>query len=271
MRCLITGFGGTLGTEFVKQLLKKNWDVVGVDNAEWCVAAFFDHPNLTKRLMDFSDITGDHDLIIHCGAYKHVDLIENNQDSALVNNITKYLQLLKNCTFKKLLFISTDKAVEPSSYYGWTKQEGERITFEYGGIVARLGNIMASNGSVIPKWEKCIDDGVPLPITDPNMTRYMISVEEAVAKILHLLPHANPGQVIIPEMGEPIKLMDLVDQVIEKHGLKYGFMGEPESYPTEIIGLRPGEKMHEKLKWDNEIEIYKDKNGGIYEDTHYGE
>lgn len=253
---LITGGAGTLGAEFARQLLEQGKDVLVVDNCEWAIAQMFDHPKLIKKLADFCNVTGEYELIIHCAAYKHVDLIENNQDEALVNNVEKTHRLYTNCK-GKILFISTDKAVEPKSYYGELKRTGEQMTFDFNGIVARLGNIISSSGSVIPKWEKCIDDGVLLPITDPNMTRYMIPVDKAVKSILCLYPNAKRGQVIIPEMGEPIKLTELAKQVCDKRGvlLKY-----------KVIGLRPGEKMHEKLKWDSEQLIYASKHGGIYED-----
>jgi len=269
MKILITGFAGSLGSEFTNQLLDRGDEVVGVDNNEWGVAAFEDHPKLTKVLGDFSDMTGKYDLIIHCAAYKHIDLIEHNKQAGFWNNVM-LTEKLYNQVKGQILFISTDKAVEPSSYYGKTKKIGEKLTFERNGIVARLGNIMSSSGSVIPKWEKCIEEGKPLPITDPEMTRYMIPVKDAVRKILALLPQAKSGQVIIPEMGEPIKLMDIAFKIIQKE--KSGYINMritgntvkwKNDYPIEIIGLRPGEKMHEKLKWDNEITTYKDNNGEI--------
>lgn len=254
---LITGFAGSIGGEFTRQLLQAGKEVVGVDNNEWAVAQFENHPKLTKRLMNCKDITGTFDLVIHCAAYKHVDLVENNQDSGLENNVMVTRELFKNVRFSKFLFMSTDKTVEPASFYGWTKHEGEQMTKEHGGIVARLGNILASTGSVIPRWERCIDEGIPLPVTDPKMTRYMIPVDEAVFKMLKLLRKAKPGQVIIPEMGEPIVLSDLIKKVLEKKGLK--------DYPIDIIGLRPGEKINEKLKWDYEKTILSNKYGEIVE------
>lgn len=253
---LITGGAGTIGKEFAKQLLEKGKEVLVVDNNEWAVAQMLEHPNLKVKLMDFRDIVGHFDLVIHCAAYKHVDIIENNQDTALLNNVLKTQELYKNIYFKKLLFISTDKAVEPSSYYGITKKEGEEITKRYGGIIARLGNVMSSNGSVIPKWERCIDDGVPLPITDINMTRYMIPVDEAVDKILNLLPHARDGQIIIPSMGKPINILDMAKELCKKRNVDFNY---------EVIGIRPGEKLNEKLKWNQEKVTYKNINGEILE------
>jgi len=260
MKILITGAAGTLGTELCKQLLDRGDSVVAVDNCEWAVAQLFDHPNMTKVLGCFGDMTGKYDLIIAAAAYKHIDLIEKNQQAGFWNNVM-LLEKLYNQVKGQILFISTDKAVEPSSYYGKTKKIGEKLTFERNGIVARLGNIMASSGSVIPKWEKCIEEGKPLPITDPDMTRYMIPVEDAVKKILALLPKAKAGQVIIPEMGQPLKLEDIANKVLSEHDEDW------TTYPKEIIGLRPGEKMHEKLHYDYEKSIYHDEYGDIYIDN----
>lgn len=261
MRVLVTGLG-TLGSEIVDQLLERGDEVIGVDSSEWIIAAFRDHKNLTKIMGDYSDVSGKFDLVISTAAYKHVDLIENNKQAAFWNNVM-LLEKFYNQVKGKLVFISTDKAVEPSSYYGKTKKIGEKLTFERGGIVVRMGNIMSSSGSVIPKWEKCIEDGLPLPITDPEMTRYMLPVDEMVTKILALLPHAKAGQVVIPEMGEPIKLIDLVKLVLDKHKACERCSNTLDH--CNIIGLRPGEKMHEKLKWDNEVIKYKDDNGIIVE------
>jgi UDP-N-acetylglucosamine 4,6-dehydratase len=267
---IITGAGGTLGREFMRQTKAR-----GIDNNEWSLAEMQDY-NLIMD--DFIETPiEENETVIHCAAYKHIDLCEKNPDSCWENNVIKTKKLIERCRNEscEFIFISTDKAVEPTSIYGRSKKEIEDYlkNIKYGKIV-RLGNIMASSGSVIPKWEKCIEEGRPLPITDPNMTRYMIPVEEAVSKIFNLLPKAKPGQVIIPEMGDPISIAELVSKVLLKHGIRPTYQ---PNYPSfipdmfgykhgfEMIGLRPGEKMHEKLLNDNEKEVYKDNNGGIYE------
>lgn len=255
MNILITGFAGSLGSEFTRQLLERGDHVTGVDSNEWAVAAFPDHPFLTKMLRDFGNVRGEYDLVIHCAAYKHIDLIESNREAATYNNV-----FLTKCLYAAAkgpkLFISTDKAVEPSSHYGETKRLGEVMTLSQGGMVARLGNIMGSSGSVIPRWESAIDKGEPLMVTDFNMTRYMIDVSDAVQRILSLLPWAAPGDTIVPDMGDPVILTDILARVLAKHGL-------PADYPTKVIGLRPAEKMHEKLKWDDENITYSNPSGII--------
>jgi FlaA1/EpsC-like NDP-sugar epimerase len=232
MKILITGGAGSLGREFVKYL--KDHDVTIVDSSEWAIAEM----TCKKILGDFADIdVKGYDLVIHTAAYKHINLCEENPDACIDNNISKTQDLFKRCHKYGVrnLFISTDKSVRPISLYGFTKSIGERLCWHYGGQVARCGNFYGSSGSVIPIWEKAFKEGKPLPITDPEMTRFMISTEEVVKQIWQVF--LDGKKLIIPEMGEPIKLKDLVDKLYP-------------NYPTEIIGIRPFEKMEEVLRWD---------------------
>ena len=254
MNILITGAFGTIGGEFTRRYLEMGHEVTGIDNNEWALVAYPEHERLNKVLGDFANVSGEFDLIIHCAAYKHIEVIENNKQSAFENNITKTDYLYKYVK-GPVLFISTDKAVEPSSYYGVTKQVGEELTRNYYGVVARLGNVMNSTGSVIPKWEEAIRKGEPIPITDFKMTRYMLPVDEVVDRVIRLYEKAKTKQTIIPEMGKPITLRSLFKKFLKTKGLK--------DYPVKIIGFREAEKKHEQLKWDNEIVVYKDKYGEI--------
>lgn len=272
MKILCTGFAGTLGSEFTRFFLERGDLVVGIDNNEWAVAAFPDMERLDKRLGSFnSGMTlfeqDRYGLVVHCAAYKHVDLIEHNQISSWQNNVHNTYGLYSLCKDTKapILFISTDKAVEPASYYGQTKQKGEEMTCSQGGIIARLGNISGSNGSVIPKWEAQLERGEPLSVTDPRMTRYMIPAKEAVEKIMALYPHAGPGDVIVPEMGAPVPLMDIARETIQNYQQKHDLDTHTsvDRYPINVIGRRPGEKTHEKLLWDDEKPVYTDGNGVI--------
>jgi len=258
MNVLVTGFAGTLGSEFTRHFLKEGHCVSGVDNNEWAVAAFPEHPNLSKTLGDFSDCLGEWELVVHCAAYKHVDLIESNQESAYENNVQKTGRLYSQ-TQGPVLFISTDKAVEPISHYGETKKMGELLTLKRGGAIARLGNILSSSGSVIPKWEAAIANLEPLPITDPDMTRYMIPAPEAVRKIMALYG-LGLGELVVPSMGEPISVYDLAEETLRRHD----YEGFSDYGPGNIvIGARLGEKRHEKLLWDDEIPVYTGENGVI--------
>lgn len=256
MKAMITGFAGSLGSEFTRYFLERGDEVVGVDNSEWAVAAFPDHERLEKRLDDFACQTDlGIDLCVHAAAFKHVDLIESNRLAAETNNVHRTFSLYA-LQRKAVLFISTDKAVEPSSWYGETKKRAEELTHGRGGVVARLGNVMGSSGSVIPKWEAAIEKGDPLPVTDLRMARYMLPAREAVEKVMALLPFAAPGSTIIPEMGPEVTLSELIAKMLEKHG-------KSKDYPTVTIGMRPGEKLREKLKWDDEEIVYQDTNGII--------
>jgi len=255
MKVLVTGAFGSLGSAFTKFFLDRGDSVVGLDNNEWAVASYPEHPNLKKMLRDFSNVKGDYDLIVHCAAYKHVDLIESNREEARFNNVDKTRFLYAKVT-GQVLFVSTDKAVDPCSFYGLTKQEGEQLTLERGGVVLRLGNILSSRGSVIPKWEDALEKGEPLLVTDFRMKRWLISAEEAVAKAMYLLPRAKAGDTIIPSLGDPVSLREMLDRVLTAHG-------KPLDYPTKEIGLRPGERLEEKLLRDDEEIIYDGKNGII--------
>lgn len=244
----ITGAAGSLGRAFVKYLHKDN-EVIALDNNEWALASLKnEYPDVKCILKDFVDYRFNQEptqLLIHCGAYKHVDLGEHNPHSFIENNITKTGKLFAEC-FKHsvdFLFISTDKAVEPISTYGFTKALGEKLAWHYHGSVARLGNILNSTGSVIPVWEDAILHHKPIPITSWEMKRFVIEADDAVK---YLWEHFLKGDsLIVPEGMKEEKLEDLLKQVLKKHNLEF-------ADKFKIIGLRPGEKTREKLKWDYE-------------------
>lgn len=250
---LITGGAGSLGRAFVK-LLEPDHEVVVTDSSEWAMAELQAlYPTVRCVLGDFTDypLSGMEDVIIHAAAYKHVELGERNPASFVTNNLTKTVEFYeKVCqSITRLLYISTDKAVEPASVYGATKFLAERLTWEISGQVARLGNILSSSGSVIPLWEKAIAENRPIPITDPSMTRYMIGADEAVSQIWEQFEAGR--KLIIPEMGEPVRILDMMSEVLKRHGFEKGSDYLPG---VEVIGKRPGEKTHEKLIWDYETD-----------------
>lgn len=245
MNILITGGGGSLGQAFARRLYKTN-KVTLIDNNEWSLAQC-DLP-VEKLLMDFSEWKfGEHptDVVIHCAAYKHVNLGEENCEAFIENNITKTLALFKEA-YKynvDILFISTDKAVEPISLYGTTKFIGEYLCKSFNGAVARLGNILSSSGSVIPLWEKQIAEKKPITITDERMVRYVIEDYEAVDQIWDQFKAGK--KLIIPQCKE-VRMLDMLTDVLERHGLAIS------DVTVDIVGLRKGEKLREKLKWENE-------------------
>lgn len=253
MTILITGCAGTLGRAFARYL-KKDHHIIGVDNSEWAVAEFEEEfkDDIPKKieihLNDFNNWRYHQepvDLIIHCAAYKHVNLGEKNVHTFIENNVTKTGKLFAEA-YKHgadILFISTDKAVEPISTYGFTKALGERLAKHYNGYIARCGNLLSSSGSVIPVWEKAIHDGKPIPITNVKMKRYVISAEDAAKDIWK--GYMAEEKLIIPKCREVV-ITTLLHDVLEKH------KKNPNGYPVEIIGMRPGEKLEEKMRWDYE-------------------
>lgn len=234
MNILITG-NGTIGKAFARYL----GDVTVIDNSEWNIA---EEDNVHYKLMDFSEwkfADNPVDLVIHTAAFKHINLGEQNVEAFIENNIYKTQKLFKEASKHgaDILFISTDKAVEPCSLYGYTKAIGEHLTKTYGGAIARLGNVKGSSGSVLARWEEAYSKGKPIPITDTRMERYFIDVDEAVEQIWH--GYKAGEKLIIPDM--PLRnILDIKNEL-------YGY-----DYPIEIIGKRPGEKLEEKLRWDKE-------------------
>lgn len=257
----ITGGAGTLGRAFVDYFAKRGDVVFCVDNNEWALAAMKnyvqEYPNVDLVMGDVLFTPQNVDLLIHCAAYKHVDLCERNIEASRQNNVEKTKELFKQSNAKLKLFISTDKAVEPTSVYGTHKMHAEEEAKKAGAIIARLGNIYGSSGSVIPIWEKCIEEGKPLPVTSLDMQRYFIDVNEAVEKIMALLPKARKCQVIVPDMGEEVSIRTMIQQVLKSHNLA-------RDYPIVEIGVKRGEKMREVLTWRDEVKTYHSEAGNIY-------
>ena len=257
MKIVVTGGAGSLGRAFAR-MLHKDHKIICIDNNEWAMAEYRkEFPTVEAILGDYEDYDFYHnpDLVIHTAAYKHVNLGEENPEAFIKNNVVKTMEFFKRLNELGLdfIFISTDKAVEPISLYGFTKAIGEKLAIYYGGTVARLGNIIGSSGSVIPVWEKCIREERPIPITDERMTRYVIEEMDAVSQIWALYHQGE--RIIIPVMKEE-RILDILTSVLKKHGYTISGAEDPltgaRPYPAgvEIIGLRPGEKMREKLEWE---------------------
>lgn len=252
MVIVVTGGAGSLGKAFVR-MLSPHHTVICVDNNEWAVAEFRkEFPNVECLLMDFDKYDFFHkpEVLIHCAAYKHLPLGEENPEAFIDNNIVRTNKLFKACNQHrtKFLFISTDKAVRPISLYGMTKSIGEKLALYYGGRVARLGNIIGSSGSVIPVWEKCIREQRPIPITDERMVRYFIDEMEAVSVVWDRFMDGD--LIIIPEM-EKVRLLDLLREVLNKHGYDINPTDNWQVYTpgVEVVGMNPAEKLEEELEW----------------------
>lgn len=247
MTILITGISGTLGVAFT-EYLKEKYNIIGIDRNEESLAKFHaKFPDVPVKSGDFVDVDLEGvDIILHLAAMKHIDLCEQNPNSCVLNNVLKTHILFKNAHLNKtsIIFMSTDKAVEPISTYGFSKALGEAMALEYGGTIIRSGNILQSSGSVLQIWDEAIQNNLPLKLTHKDMHRYFISPENLVKRAWEL--YLKGKRVIVPKMDKDIKLVDLANEKLAEYGW------DIETYPggVEYIGLRLGEKLKESLEWE---------------------
>ena len=272
---LITGAAGSIGSELVRQLLNFFPErVVCVDMAETPMF-FLQHEIrqqfttsdvkfligniLDENKMEFIFKTYKPEVVFHAAAYKHVPLMEENIYEAFRTNVigTKIVaDLALKFDVEKMVFISTDKAVNPTSIMGASKRlaelyiqalnENKKTKY----LAVRFGNVLGSNGSVIPLFRKQIEEGGPVTVTDPNATRYFMTIPEACLLVLEAVTMGKGGEIFLLDMGEPVKIMDLAKRMIQLSGLELG-----KDIQIQIIGLRPGEKLHEELLADKEKSI----------------
>jgi FlaA1/EpsC-like NDP-sugar epimerase len=190
-------------------------------------------------------------LIIHAAAHKHVPILEDNVEEGIINNVLgtqNILQAAEQYGINGFIFISSDKAVNPTSVMGATKRIGELLVSATARrtrrafITVRFGNVLGSRGSAIPIFERQIAAGGPLTITHPEMTRYFMTIPEAAQLVLQAATLGREGDVFVLDMGKPVKIVEVATNLIKLHGLEPG-------RDVEIIysGIRPGEKLHETL------------------------
>ena len=263
---LVTGGAGSIGSEIVRQICQYNYkSLIIVDQAE---SALYDLQQELKQngYHNFVPIVGDirdknrlnaifqehkPNMVFHSAAYKHVPLMEYNSYEAIKINIggTKTVADLSiSHKVEKFVFISTDKAVNPTNVMGATKRIAEmyiscmeqqkKTKF----ITTRFGNVLGSNGSVIPLFRKQIEKGGPLTLTHKDVTRYFMTIPEASQLVLEAGIMGDGGEIFIFDMGESVKIFDLAKNMIKLSGLSY-----PEDIDIKITGLRPGEKLYEEL------------------------
>ncbi len=264
-RIIITGMAGSVGSELTRQLSKNN-KIFGIDINE---SGFFDiqqETGISGRIGDIRDkdvvfdIFSDFkpQLVFHAAAYKHVSLMEKYPEEAIKTNIIGTWNLISEAKrwecLEKFVFISSDKAVQSNSIMGATKRMGEIMVKNQGRgfIVVRFGNVLGSRGSVIPIWQKQIDKGLPMTITDERMERYFMTIEEACELVIKAGEEGQGGEIYILEMGKPIKIINLAKKLISSLNQKI---------PLEKIRIRKGELLTEKLMFEEEknIAIKKDK------------
>jgi len=262
---LITGAGGSIGSELVMQISRHNpASMILVDHEESALYAI--HEKLTGSLsnnhvLSVADIRSEGkmeslfrkyrpSLVFHAAAYKHVPLMETHPDEAVMNNVfgtynvARLAGLYGSSCFVN---ISTDKAVEPVNVLGATKHLSERVVVDLGAEFSdtsycsvRFGNVLGSRGSVIPIFREQIRRGGPLTVTHPEMTRYFMLISEAVDLVLQAAAFPDREGIYVLEMGTPVRIVDLATQMIE-------FMRPQDVIAISFTGLRPGEKLHEQL------------------------
>ena len=270
--CLITGGGGSIGSEIVRQLVKyQPKEIVVLDiyenNAYDLQQSLKRHyPNLNFRVIiasvrDKERICKIFDevrpsVVFHAAAHKHVPFMEENPSEAIKNNIFGTLnvaQCAHEHKVKRFILISTDKAVNPTNIMGATKRIAELIIQSINTIsetefaAVRFGNVLGSNGSVIPLFKEQIKAGGPVTITHPDITRYFMTIPEASRLVIQAGALAKGGEIFVLDMGEPVKIVDLETQLIELSGYKPN-----QDIKIEFIGLRPGEKLFEELLLEEE-------------------
>lgn len=240
---LVTGAGGSIGSELCRQLEKP----ILFEQSEYALFQIWHETGGMPVLGDCKDAAHIHRLceafnpdIIHAAAYKHVPMLENdNAFIAARNNILGTLNTVRACRGRYVL-ISSDKAVNPSCIMGWTKRICELIVTEYEGVIVRFGNVMGSAGSVIPRFQAQIDHGGPLTVTHRSVTRYMMSIQDAVRLVIAVYRLNQPG-IYLLNMGEPQSILALATRMIGERAI-----------PIQFIGLQPGEKLHEELFYPEE-------------------
>ena len=272
--CMITGGGGSIGSEIVRQIMTYHpKQVIIVDIYENNAYDIQQELFLTygSKIPLFVEIASVRDhaklitlfekyhpqIVFHAAAHKHVPLMESCPEEAVKNNIvgTFYLATLA-ATFQceKFIMISTDKAVHPVNVMGATKRCCEMIiqymsqhstNTEF--ITTRFGNVLGSNGSVIPLFRKQLESGKPLTVTHPKMIRYFMTIPEAVSLVLHASAMAHGGEIFVLDMGAPVRILTLAENLIAAYGKRPYF-----DVKIRFIGLRPGEKMEEELMTEQE-------------------
>lgn len=269
---MVTGGGGSIGSELCRQIAThhpKQLIIVDIyENSAYDIQQElkFSHPELdlvvliasvrnTKRINSIMEQYHP-DIIYHAAAHKHVPLMEDSPNEAIKNNVFgtwKTCQAAVQNGVKKFVMISTDKAVNPTNVMGASKRICEMIIQTYNRhystefVAVRFGNVLGSNGSVIPLFKKQIQAGGPVTVTHPDIIRYFMTIPEAVSLVLQAGVYAKGGEIFILDMGEPVKILDLAKNLIKLSGYKVD-----EDIKIEFTGLRPGEKLYEELLMNEE-------------------
>ena len=269
---LVTGGGGSIGSELCRQIAKcgprqliifdiyenNAYDIEqellrnypGI-NLKTIIGSVRDYDRLEKVFMEYKP-----EQVYHAAAHKHVPLMEFSPNEAVKNNCLGTLNTVKLADkygIKKFVLVSTDKAVRPTNVMGATKRICEMIIQTYNKrsktdyVAVRFGNVLGSNGSVIPLFLKQIENGGPVTVTHKDITRFFMTIPEAVSLILQAGVYAEGGEIFILDMGKPVKIYDLAEKIIKFKGYTPNV-----DMPIKITGLRPGEKLYEEILMDEE-------------------
>ncbi|WP_272435186.1 polysaccharide biosynthesis protein [Terrihalobacillus insolitus] len=283
---MVTGAGGSIGSEICRQLMRFSpRKIVLVGHGEFSIYTI--DMELREKSGDSNieivpiigdvqdrkrmfDIVEKHKptIIYHAAAHKHVPLMEYNPHEAVKNNVigTKNVaQAADTFGVKTFVLVSTDKAVNPTNVMGATKRVAEMVIQDLSQrsktkfVAVRFGNVLGSRGSVIPLFKKQIEKGGPVTVTDPEMTRYFMTIPEASRLVIQAGTLAKGGEIFVLDMGEPVKIVDLAKNLIKLSGYK------EDEISIEFSGIRPGEKMYEELLGESEV-----LPGEVYEKIYVG-
>ena len=264
---MVTGGGGSIGSELCRQIASHNpkqlvivdiyenstYDIqneLKVKFPELKLAVLIASVRNTNRMKSIFE-TYRPDIIYHAAAHKHVPLMEDSPNEAVKNNVLGTWKLVRAADYykvKRFVMISTDKAVNPTNVMGATKRICEMIIQTYNKrskteyVAVRFGNVLGSNGSVIPLFKKQIERGGPVTVTHPEIIRYFMTIPEAVSLVLQAGAYAKGGEIFVLDMGKPVKILDLAKNLIRLSGYRVD-----EDIKIEFTGLRPGEKLYEEL------------------------
>jgi FlaA1/EpsC-like NDP-sugar epimerase len=274
---LVTGAGGSIGSELCRQILKRKpsklvlveMSEVALYKIETELTEYIAHSNLSSvivsRLCNVRDASSI-DFILaqekpntfyHAAAYKHVPIVENNICEGILNNVQGTLNCINSAIAHKInqfILISTDKAVRPTNVMGASKRVAEMILQSNAQVqkttkisMVRFGNVLGSSGSVVPKFRQQIESGGPITLTHAEITRYFMTIPEATQLVMQASAMGGNGEVFLLDMGEPVKIIELAKRMVELSGLKVKDANNNGDIEIKITGLRPGEKLYEEL------------------------
>lgn len=271
-KVMVTGGGGSIGSELCRQIADDQpKQLIIIDNYENAAYELQmelgrKHPELDVIVLIVSvqnrrkirEISEQYkpDLVFHAAAHKHVPLMEYSPCEAIKNNVFGTMNVASEANrsgVKRMVLISTDKAVRPTNIMGASKRICEMVIQTYNQrskteyVAVRFGNVLGSNGSVVPLFKQQIREGGPVTVTHPDIIRYFMTIPEAVSLVLQAGAYAQGGEIFILDMGEPVKILDLAENMIRLSGLVPG-----EDIEIKFTGLRPGEKLYEELLIDDD-------------------